>query len=77
MSIVIMKLTNSCVPILMMMLMMIISARKIITLESRVPVLVFENVNYDDYHDDDDVEFDQGNNDAGLPCSADQLYIWR
>ena len=62
----------------MMMLktMMIISARKIITLESRVPVLVFGNVNYDDYHDDD-VEIDQENNDAGLPCSADQLYIWR
>ena len=38
--------------------MMIISARKIITLESRVPVLVFGNVNYDDYHDDD-VEIDQ------------------
>ena len=50
---------------------MIILTKTKIMLESRVPVLIFGNVNYDD------VEIDQGNNDAGLPCSADQLYIWR
>ena len=61
---------------MMLTTMMIILTMTKMMLQSRVPVLIFGNVNYDDYHDDD-VEIDQGNNDAGLPCSADQLYIWR